>query len=281
MTDDAFPAEPGFEVLADPKRLDILRTLTEQLRDDPEDPTIGFSDLRREVGVRDSGNFNYHLDRLRGRFVRKTDGGYRITAAGMKVVGAALAGVYAGGDELDSTSIDHDCPVCDRGLTATYEDGLLTVACPNDHQFRNPLPPGSVDERGLEALVELATMRTHQNLEMAVEGTCPLCNARLEWSAGPPFDSEFAHFVNQCSRCGAMIEVPVVAALLTHPTVIGFYDDHGIDARRRPLWAPEFYNGVAVGVRTDPVRIDVSVELEGDGLTATLDETLSVLAVET
>jgi len=95
----------------------------------------------------DSGDVNYHLDKLRGRFVRGTGDGYRTTAAGMQVVGAAVAGVYDP-DELDPAAVGDDCPVCREALTATYEDGLLRVACPSEHQFRTPLPPGSVDEGG-------------------------------------------------------------------------------------------------------------------------------------
>jgi len=280
MTEDGVIAEDGFEALADPTRLGILQALTEQLRESSEDPTIGFSDLRRAVGMRDSGNFNYHLDKLCGRFVRRTDEGYRITAAGMQVVGAAIAGVYDAG-EMNPAAVGDDCPVCGEALTATYEDGLLRVVCSNDHQFRNPLPPGSVDDRGSEELVELVTLRTRQNLELAVEGICPLCDAELSWSIEPSFDREFPEFSNQCRRCGAIVEVPVIAALLVHPGVIAFYYDHGIDARRLPLWAPEFYSGVDVGYDTNPVVVEVTLELDGDELTATLDEELTVRTIET
>jgi len=78
-----------------------------------------------------------------------------------------------------------------------------------------------------------------------------------------------------------MVEVPVTAALLVHPGMVAFYHDHDIDARRRPLWPPEFYGGVDVGYSTDPVRIEVTLELDGDELTATLDETLTVRTVST
>ena len=44
----------------------ILRTLA-----DASDP-LQFSELRRAVGIEDTGRFNNHLTELRGRFVSKT-----------------------------------------------------------------------------------------------------------------------------------------------------------------------------------------------------------------
>ncbi|WP_449404315.1 DUF7347 domain-containing protein [Halalkalicoccus subterraneus] len=43
---------------------------------------MGFADLRRRVGVEDSGRFRYHLKQLRGDFVEKANDGYRLTYAG-------------------------------------------------------------------------------------------------------------------------------------------------------------------------------------------------------
>ena len=71
---------PGvFELLSDETRVGIVRELAagEDLR---------FSTLRERVGTADSGKFNYHLERLRGNLVRKTEEGYRLTRAGRKLV---------------------------------------------------------------------------------------------------------------------------------------------------------------------------------------------------
>jgi len=273
-------SQPGFGALSHPRRLQILEALGERLTEAPEEPSVGFSDLRRRIGMRDSGNFNYHLDRLVGQFVRKTDDGYRLTAAGLQVVAAAISGVYEAGEPLGPAAIGDDCPACGAALTAQYEAGLLTVSCPDGHEFRNQLPRGSVDERGLDGIVELLTLRTHQDMELASEGVCPVCNAQLDWSGEPSLGAEFPHFSNQCERCGAIVEVPVVVPLLADPAVVAFYHEQGIDIRRRPLWAPEFYRGVDVETRTDPLRIDVAVAVDGETLTGTLDETLDVREVE-
>jgi len=263
----------GFESLSHPVRLGILEALGERLKDQPADPTIGFSDLRREVGMRDSGNFNYHLDKLRGRFVRQTEDGYQITAAGLQVVAAVISGTYGGERTLGPESIGDPCPACAEELTATYQAGLFTVSCPNDHEFRHPLPQGSVAERDIDQIVLLLTLTVHQDMQLASDGICPLCNAALSWVVDPSFDSAFPHFETQCSRCGALLDLPVVVPVLAKPVGVCFYHDHGIDARREPPWSPVFYENVGV---TDSLPVEVSIERGEESLVATLTEDLSV-----
>ncbi|MFC5367278.1 helix-turn-helix domain-containing protein [Salinirubrum litoreum] len=274
-------AHDGFDVLSEPLRLDILRALARRVRDYPDDPVIGFADLRRAVGSPDSGNFNYHLNQLTGRFVTQTDDGYRITATGMQVVAAVSVGVYGEQRRMGPTDLPDPCPVCDATLTAEYDTGLLDVRCPNGHEFRHPLPPGAVDERSLDEVVELFWLRTRQTLERAVEGVCPFCYARLSWSVGTEFDDDQPSFRNQCDRCGAQLWVPAFALLLTHPTTISCYHDHGVDIRRRSLWAAEFYRNLAVTVTdTDPVRIEVRLDVADERLVAVVADDLTILDVE-
>jgi DNA-binding transcriptional ArsR family regulator len=274
-------AHAGFEVLSEPLRLDILRALARRVRDEPDDPVVGFADLRRAVGSPDSGNFNYHLEKLTGRFARRTDEGYHITAAGMQVIAAVSVGVYGEERQMGPTDLPDPCPVCAATLTATYDAGLLEVTCPNDHEFRHPLPPGAIDERSLEEVIELFWLRTRQTLERAVEGVCPFCYASLSWAVDTEFDDDQPSFQNQCERCGARLWVPAFALLLTHPTAIVCYHDHGIDIRRRALWAPEFYDNLRVTVEsTDPVRVAVSLDVADERLVALVDADLTIRDIE-
>jgi DNA-binding transcriptional ArsR family regulator len=73
----------AFDALADETRLGVLRALVRA------DGPLEFSDLRARAGVRDSGRFNYHLDRLLGRFVEKRNGRYALTAAARERLSAA------------------------------------------------------------------------------------------------------------------------------------------------------------------------------------------------
>jgi hypothetical protein len=107
----ADPAGPGdvreagldaLAALANEHRLRILRTLAET------DEPLAFSDLRRRVGIDDTGRFNYHLTELLGRFVRRTTDGYESRLAEDPVV-------VAGGDpdaDASASEAGAACPVC-------------------------------------------------------------------------------------------------------------------------------------------------------------------------
>lgn len=73
-------AAAAFDLLSDPTRVAILRELA------AADEPLAFSALRERAEVRDSGRFNYHLTRLRGRLVAHTDDGYELTDDGRRAV---------------------------------------------------------------------------------------------------------------------------------------------------------------------------------------------------
>lgn len=276
--DEQAPSRRAFEVLSEGVRVDILRELTARLKERPTEPAVGFADLRRQVGMRDSGNFSYHLQKLTGQFVLQTDEGYRIGPAGLQVVAALISGVYGAGVELGPVELDDDCPACGERLTATYEEGLLLVECPNGHPFKNAVPPGAVDDRSLAEVVTLLTHKTRHDMEFVLDHTCPFCYAQVEWTADVDTDAPMPETDAQCDRCGVRFEVPVVVALTTHPTVAAFYHDHGVGVRNVPLWTRAFFDAVDV-TRGDETALQATVELEGDRLEATLDDSLNVLAV--
>lgn len=86
-------------------RLAILRELA--AADDP----LPFSELRKQVGISDTGLFNYHLTELCGRFVQQVDGCYELGHAGERVVLAASDLNPEGADALAGTP-DGECPLC-------------------------------------------------------------------------------------------------------------------------------------------------------------------------
>lgn len=75
-TDDGPAIDPayreGFSFLDSETRVDILLVLAADLDESgpDEEPGLSFSSLRERVGVRDSGRFNYHLEKLAGPFIR-------------------------------------------------------------------------------------------------------------------------------------------------------------------------------------------------------------------
>jgi DNA-binding transcriptional ArsR family regulator/DNA-directed RNA polymerase subunit M/transcription elongation factor TFIIS len=279
--DDDFVSGAAFEPLSDETRLQIMHTLAKQYREEPANPTMGFGELRKAVGRRDSGNFNYHLDKLRGRFIEDTDDGYRLSPAGHEVISAVVAGTYDDHEPLGPIELPESCPVCGSTMTARYESGLLRVSCDHDHQFRNTLPRRAVEDRSLEEIVRVMTIKTQQDLERIVEGICPRCYATVDWDVDVTELVGVPEVTTQCTRCGTVAEVPVSAAILNHPDVVAFYAGHDVDVRHRPLWAPVLWNAVTVDVaQEEPLELSVSVQLGGEELVATLDDSLDVQSVE-
>ncbi|MFQ3295876.1 MAG: DNA-binding transcriptional ArsR family regulator, partial [Halobacteriales archaeon] len=99
------PAE-AFAAIGNETRLAILEAIWEA-----NERPVAFSDLRETVGMRDSAQFNYHLQQLTDGFVvkvdpneadprgtpssnRRSDGGYDLRNAGEKVVRSVLAGTF-------------------------------------------------------------------------------------------------------------------------------------------------------------------------------------------
>lgn len=78
VTED-LPPEEVYSLLANAMRVEIVLVLGEA------DGALAFSVLRERVGVRDSGGFNYHLQRLVGTFVERADDGYALTDIGERL----------------------------------------------------------------------------------------------------------------------------------------------------------------------------------------------------
>lgn len=83
------PPEQAFAVLGNETRLTILLTL------ESADGALGYSELKRQVGVYDSGRFNYHLDKLLGHFIDGADDGYRLRDVGRRAAQAVVAETFA------------------------------------------------------------------------------------------------------------------------------------------------------------------------------------------
>jgi len=83
--------EEASAILGDRTRLTIVRVPWMASRfheydgiDDSASP-ISFSEPRERVAVSDNGRFNSLLPKLVPQFVRKTDGGYRLSGGGKRV----------------------------------------------------------------------------------------------------------------------------------------------------------------------------------------------------
>lgn len=270
-----------FELVTEETRASILGTLARQQAEHPHDPAMAFTDLREAAGIRDSGNFNYHLDKLQPGYVKRTDEGYALTYAGMSLVGTLRAGVGAE-TTRSPVALDATCRICGTELTASYEDGLISVTCENDHRYpQDGLPPNAVAGRTLEEAVALQTRRTQHYCELVREGVCPDCFDDVKRDHRVLNEPRASHvIVATCEGCGMVSSAPVGMYLLREPAVVGFYHDHGVDVTRTPFWALELPIVDPTVVAEDPLHLSLSVERDGERLTMTVDEHAQLLDSE-
>ena len=144
MTDDEAVRSPeaAFSLLSNETRFAVLRALY-----DADERSLSFSDLRERTGVKDSGQFNYHLGKLVGVFVRETDDGYALRYAGKRVIGAVLSGAYTREVTVDPIPVDGRCFDCGGRLEASYRDERARTGCVDCDLSVTEygVPPGIVD----------------------------------------------------------------------------------------------------------------------------------------
>lgn len=275
--------DDAFSALGDEHRIRILRELGEA--DDP----LSFSDLRSRVDLRDSGQFNYHLNQLRDRYVEKTEDGYQLTRAGLRVNGAIVASAYAAGGTLGPATVDNDCPICGGEREVVYEDSALRVHCTehDEHRGLSPLPPGATAGRDVEDLFDLGAKLNRHYTEFVVDGTCPQCFGRMDVRVsgdGPLTDNgdgQYA-FYTDCESCGFPWGGPVGAVVTRHPAVIAAYRERGVDVRERTFLPHEFAPPVVESETPLRLRVDVTGTASGDGdplVSLTVDKSANVVDV--
>lgn len=288
MTDEdtADSLEAAFTLVANDIRLNILRALWELYTDDPapEPEPVQFSELKERVGIRDSGQFHYHLDELVPLLVNRHEAGYTITYAGAQIVGAGFSGVYTDADTTLDTQTIGGCSNCDGTLGLRYEHGHAVVTCDScDARRIMSAPPILVDAHDVEANPERFGIFTLAKLQQVSRGFCHLCGGPVEGAvADSSFDregdtNEAVKVVYECTTCEASFYTAAATTVLDHPAVVSLLHDAGIDYREIPSWGITRVLASEERVRDDdPVRVEVTVTVDGVDLTLVLDENLTV-----
>lgn len=288
------PADP-FATLGNETRIRIVDALYEHTGASVLRDGVAYSALRSHAGVADKGNFNYHLDVLRDRFVEKADGEYRLTFAGFEVAKALRAGAWADHEPRGPVEVEAASPLLDgEPLYASY-DGSLVDVHPEEGEpvFRIAVRPSGASRRDLDELVDLLAALLVEGVAKTQQGICPYCHAPpdrtvLDGAAaaagngtgdatadGAAGDGRWRYrFAATCPECGPLFEVPVGAAVVRHPAVVGFYWDHGVDVRIGRPWNLELFGDGAVqpvNRGTDGESLRLTVERGGEVLALTLD----------
>ncbi|WP_435334129.1 ArsR/SmtB family transcription factor [Haloarchaeobius sp. TZWWS8] len=292
MTGSEIPDEhaygQAFALLGNETRVAILHELWRSLGEGP----VSFSDLRERVGMRDSGQFNYHLTKLTDAFVRKTDDGYSLRFAGMAVVGSILSGHYeqAGFDE--PIPVEGACASCDGPLRFTYVDERATIDCADCGRGVSSasVPAGVFAGRDREDAPELFDRWLRAQVDRVAAGFCMACtgpttpqvaaeNPPSETPAGTNSPQQ-PFVVYECARCNERVTSSVTEAVTRHPAVVAFHHEHAIDLRTEPTWALDWLHVPVEILAADPLRVAFDVTLDDETLRLTVDEDLVVLAEE-
>lgn len=295
--------EAAFDVLGNETRLQVLQVLAEA------DGPLAYSELFDRIAYEDSANFTYHLNKLLGHFVRKTDEGYVPRLAGRRVVEAIFSGVVTDAPVVDRTDVDTSCMYCGSPAEMGYYDEVAVVycqACEGRIGERDPaeswpipasdivgyvsIPPAGVYDRSATEILDAAGVWTVADVQSIVRGVCPRCSATIDRS--PRVCREHDDVDDFCEQCKHRFAVSVTVGCTNcpfrtrspYPThalgnldLMAFMTAHGID----PFASDAFHLRSCTEdlLSTDPLRARYTFTAGGDSLTLTVDESLDVVTV--
>lgn len=279
--DRVAPAE-AFSVIANETRLSILEALWKA-----SERPVSFSDLRREVGMGDSAQFNYHLKKLTDQFVVQTDEGYDFRQAGKKVVRAILAGSFNEHPEIRPFEVDSTCAICGGGLQAKYHDERLIIDCTECGKNHGcyPFPPGGLNDRTREEILDAFNQRVRHLHCLAADGVCPECNGKMTTTVTKDAEDFLGLEVrvdHECEQCHHQLYSAVGLSLLDQSDVVTFHREHGVDLCTKPYWDLAWCvsDEHTTVLSEDPWKILVEIPLDDEVLSVTLDGDLTVLELE-
>lgn len=308
MTSDVAPEESAtlspdeaFDVLGNETRLQILEALVEA------GGPIAYSDLYDRIEYDDTSNFTYHLQKLVGPFVRKTDEGYVPRLAGRRVVEAIFSGVITEMPVVERTETDMACMYCGSQTEMAYYDEVALIYCrecggrignrgpveewpvsDTDVVGYVSIPPAGVADRSPTEILEAAGIWTLGDVQVIVRGVCPRCSATVERSvrvceqhdASDDFcdrcDHQFGVSVYvRCTNCPFQTISPYPTHAVGTVELLSFMTEHGID----PFVSDAFHLRSCTEeiVSVDPLRARYTFTTGGDSLALTVNEDLTVV----
>lgn len=306
-------ASDAFSTLGNETRLSILLALWDAQDFTGHDPAVSFSELRDRVAVGDSGQFNYHLEKLVGEFIRRDESGYTITQAGNRIVQAIIATVGVEEPAPQPLSLSHPCPVCDGVTELVYVDGhvfLRCTECPGLYELGESRPEGVLTSEectrsafaGREFLEVFDAVRTRakSHFQMMVQGVCPQCIGLVARSLEicDSHDSEGqcetchsrfqARIELECVVCKQFAQGPIRTLMGLHPSVVSLYIDEGVPFSFEPdevshrthrLHPDGELNQEVLSV--EPAAVKVTLDYDGGQIAYTVDEELAITDVST
>jgi len=270
----------AFQLLSTPDRVTLLLELWREGRQE----SVAYSRLRDAVPIDDSGRFTYHLQQLTGTFVEKTTEGYRLTPAGIAVVDLVNSGLPVPPDDFGPESLETQCRECHTRHVLVYDGGYLQVRCRGCEETRAKFlfPPRGVRSRESPDAIETAFAAYARSIiDRTVSGVCPYCAGCIEidsFEQRGRVPEGKGVFVAVCDDCLGVVTVSTEMLITLDPQVISRLHANGTDPRA-PLWTQEWYSD-AETVERESGTVELTVPLQGETLTVTIDRSATVVAVE-
>ena len=255
--------DDAFQVLGNETRMEILQTLGEAAG------PLSFSEVRDRVGMRDSGQFNYHLDKVEGHFVEQRNGGYALRQAGRRVIQTVLSGAITEDPVVQPEMVDEPCPICGAPTVVAFHRERLNhycSECSGYYGMTTPLIASGTSGTGADETTEYgylgsvifppAGLQGRSSREMFQAGTawfmlavvamanqvCPRCSARLSTSVsvceehdatdGPCNECKNRHAIlaeYACTNCLFERDGPIGLTLMTNGELLAFFLSHGLN----------------------------------------------------
>lgn len=299
----------AFGILGNQARLAILLELWEAHDPLDEPNTLPFSELYDRIDIGDSGNFTYHLDKLVGPFVEQTEDGYRLTLRAHQILRAVLAGTLAEHETFEEEPVDVECHRCGAPVVVDYRDSVLYERCTScEGRWQNDdrdgtlravyRPRAGVIGRSPQEFFRHGNTWDRLRVMAQLEGVCPDCSGAVARSFGVCEDHDTSDATvcaacgsfwaiklrTRCEVCKADARMAPFAHIHTEPRVKAFYHAHDVDPdalydRSDSAAIRETIAAVRV-VDQEPLRVRVTIGIDGDRIAMTLDERAQVVSVD-
>lgn len=274
-------AAEAFASIGNEIRTEILLALVESDAD-----RTPFSDLRDAVGVADSGQFNYHLEQLVGRFVDRTEEGYELRYAGRRIAYALLAGTYTDRPRIEPTPAPGTCYACGAdALLGSYANERLTIECDacDERILRVSFPPAAVTSRQPEAAFRAFNHWAVRQGALLTDRICPECAGRLTATVStespPTFEFDYLPTF-ECTVCTRSFYTTFGSVAIQTRELLALLHRHGWE-RDDVYWSIDHcvtddHTSVAA---EDPLRIRETFPLEDATVSVTFDEAVEIVDV--
>ena len=298
----------AFKLLSDRTRLELLEALWEA--HDPTDPSpMRFADLRERVSADDPGQIHYHLDKLTDHFVRHSEEGYQLRESGKRIVRMLLSGTALDDPEIEPVEINESCPYCGGQPLYSYRNGRRYLEC-TDCDVRcvpsfppgvismSEFPPSGLRDRTPNEISAADWIWSAHRRASVMDGVCPECAGNMpitsinicddhqpnwdEYQFCENCESIFRMLVSHsCEQCKYRWSMPISNYLTREPAVTAFYYEHGIEFDFSTVDQFSLLLDVEKELLSeDPLRIRMTIPVEGDKLSLTLDGQMEAVSIE-